>query len=504
MIALEPIDAVRPSAYNPRLADPARLDLIELSLRKLGFVLPLFADAGGEILSGHQRHLVARRMGAGQVPVARTPAFDLPRRQAVNIAFNRGTNDFAAEDTPSRLAASLAGHDPHRLAARLPDKPVGAPAFYPCLAARRVPIGPLLRANGGRWQPYAKAIAKTLAGKGLDMPIVVTAGDRVVNGIGRLEAAAERRAESVAVVAIPEDEAPLAALLLNRLSMEFDLQGRYPDLLRHNSFRRARRVRRGLGRGFVFAVIGNAPAHGFDITRPDHARRWRRVHGDSVVDFGAGHLTETGLLRAAGVEVTPFEPYRLGAGQDIDRAESLALGREFLAAVAAGRRWSSVFVASVLNSVPFHQDRVHIVRLCSALCGPDTRLYAVASSVRQSGWESVSGKSYTAETHAGGIAFRLDYEPGIAIGDFSTAPKVQKYHRPDEFRRLFGHGFRQVEVSEYSNNVQAVCRSALPVEPALLRQAIEFEFDLPYPDGSRMGLVAEALAAFGTRLGIAL
>jgi len=42
------------------------------------------------------------------------------------------------------------------------------------------------------------------------------------------------------------------------------------------------------------------------------------------------------------------------------------------------------------------------------------------------------------------------------------------------------------------------------VEPEQLRAALEFEFDLPYPDGSRLGLVAEAKAAFCKRLGVAL
>ena len=62
MIKIEPISAVNPSTYNPRTADPKRLNLIELSLRKLGFIAPIYADANGEILSGHQRHFVATRM----------------------------------------------------------------------------------------------------------------------------------------------------------------------------------------------------------------------------------------------------------------------------------------------------------------------------------------------------------------------------------------------------------------------------------------------------------
>ena len=52
MIKLVPIDAVRASEYNPRRNDERRLALTELSLRKLGFLLPIYADESGEILHG--------------------------------------------------------------------------------------------------------------------------------------------------------------------------------------------------------------------------------------------------------------------------------------------------------------------------------------------------------------------------------------------------------------------------------------------------------------------
>ncbi len=45
---------------------------------------------------------------------------------------------------------------------------------------------------------------------------------------------------------------------------------------------------------------------------------------------------------------------------------------------------------------------------------------------------------------------------------------------------------------------------APPPEAAALRAALTFEFDLPYPDGDRMGLVDEAIAAFEKRLGVSL
>lgn len=158
----------------------------------------------------------------------------------------------------------------------------------------------------------------------------------------------------------------------------------------------------------------------------------------------------------------------------------------------------------MLNSVPFHEDRQHIVTLCAALCRPFTKVYACASSATETGWRQVQGKAFMNESNAGNICFRLDYEPGIRLGDFQDKPKVQKYHTENEFHSLFIPFFRSVKVAEMSNNVTAACASTRAVDVARLAAAIEFEFDLPYPDGTRMGLVANAKAAFGKRLGVAL
>jgi hypothetical protein len=81
---------------------------------------------------------------------------------------------------------------------------------------------------------------------------------------------------------------------------------------------------------------------------------------------------------------------------------------------------------------------------------------------------------------------------------------VQKYHTVSEFKDLFGQFFRSVKVEEFSNNINAACASARPVDPARLRAAIEFEFDLPYPDGTRMDLVKCAMDSFSKFLQITL
>ena len=160
MIRIEPIDATRPSTYNPRSAVPERLDLIELSLRKLGFIAPIFADADGEILSGHQRHLVASRMGATHVPVFRTKALDLDQRKALNIVFNRATNDFDFNSTPGRVTSELKSLDIAALADRIPDKELGGDGFLRCLKPAEVAVKDLCKANAGRWIQYARNLTE--------------------------------------------------------------------------------------------------------------------------------------------------------------------------------------------------------------------------------------------------------------------------------------------------------------------------------------------------------
>jgi hypothetical protein len=355
--------------------------------------------------------------------------------------------------------------------------------------------------NSGRWIPYAKNVAVSLRKRGVVMPVIVDPDGIVINGIGRLQDAAERDVQSLKFIHLDALEARFASLTLNLLSMDFAVEDKYADLLRFNSFRRARRVRVGLGRGFVFRLVGNKPAHTFDHNSPEEIKRWKAEHGWNVVDFGAGHLHGTDILRSMGIRVSPFEPYRMAADtQDIDKQMSLDLARKFLADVASGLRFDSVFISSVLNSVPFEQDRRHIVKICSALCGPKTRCYAVASSDQQTGFKNITSK-FLNDSESGHIRVPLQYEPGIVMGDIAEMPKVQRYHTPEQFYQLFKSAFAQVKTGyDTGTNVFAVAKGFLGVEG--LRQALEFEFDLPYPDGTTMGLATEAIDAFSARLGV--
>ena len=106
-IVLTNADALTKATYNPRKTDSHRFDLVKISLQKLGWVLPMYVTADGEVLSGHQRLDAARELGATKVPVVVLPDLDLERRRGVNIVFNRATNDMHKNDSGESLSDLL-------------------------------------------------------------------------------------------------------------------------------------------------------------------------------------------------------------------------------------------------------------------------------------------------------------------------------------------------------------------------------------------------------------
>lgn len=499
MIELADLSSLRPATYNPRSVSKERLDLVALSLQKLGWLLPVYAMKSGEIISGHQRCLMAESLGYRQAPVVWLDDLSDAERKALNIVFNQATNDCRLADSTGDLAAKLAETPIEELASSLPD----LRDSFRCVDAEDVSPGALLEANRGRWSPYAKQVALSLWGRGIIQPVVASEGGRVVNGIGRLQLAAEKKT-ALRVVWVDAAEAKLAEAMLNLLSMDFALEDHLGDFLRHNSFRRSRSVRKEPGFGFMvfafpkLAKIGESP-----IRDPRNLRQWVAKHGRSVVDFGSGHGHETAMFRELGIRVASFEPYPLKS-ETIDKDRAISTTREFIQQVAE-TPFSSVFCSSVFNSIPFRRDREHVTAILGALAYPKGRVYLGTMSQGHGNWVDMRREQVN-ERKAQRRHIRLSYEGGVYVSDIARAPKVQKFHSAEDVENLIRGRFSRFRVRNVGGSFSSWAIEAWnPVIcPAELRAAIEFEFDLPYPDGSTMNLVNDALDAFSQRLGIRL
>lgn len=514
-IILQDINKLTPADYNPRKVDTRRLAIVRLSLLKLGWLLPIYTTPDGHILSGHQRLRVAREMGFTRVPVStlvprlrKGQTLDQANR-CLNILFNRATNDMELNYKASLMAKELLEVDFEPVAC-LSSRKVNTMDSFRCMSLKPRSVRELLAGQcRSRQKPDYFSTAKAAHNQGIRMPVVVTERGRVVNGIGRLMLADFLGESTLGVVQVTEEEAYAAETFLNLLSMDFDVEAKYGDILRHNSFRRQNDQRDHLGEGFVFALPQKLRTN-FDHTT--HAAVWKKTYGHSVLDFGAGHRNESAILQSIGVNVLPFEPYCLarsgkdsgvavGVTNEIDLELSRQVVRNYLQAIGRGMTFSSIFLSSVLQSVPFQQDRRHILALIHAVSSSSTKFYCVAKSISHAVYQAkVKGISQAvSKRDEEMLAFRLDHEDGVVLTEFTSLPKIQKFYSQEEFEDLLGEFYFKVLVDCGSVYIYGTASRPRNLDKKKLRAAIEFEFDLPYPGNKRMGLVKEALEAFTRR-----
>lgn len=510
-IELWPIDSLKGAEYNPRKMVPERLQQVMISLAKLGFVLPIYITPEGLILSGHQRTTAARMYGYTQLPVVVMNLAE-GQQKGMNVTFNKGTNDLDTYETDAKNVFAEYLEQSGALLTSLPDIPPDT--YYPCMAQHTMPLGELLSMVGGGVSENLRAAGRTLVGTGCHMPIVIS-GDRVLNGKGRVFGYFSGNYDEVPVVRVEPDRADYAFLALNFLAMDFDIQAHFKEELRFNAFRR-RGVQAqivGLSRTYPYFVYGRVisnTAQKYALlegkTNPDlellptaneeSRKAFAKRYGRIIFDMGAGLLHDSKLMAEAGFDMVPFEPYfcpdgesepssdasRELIGKYLDRLEELA---------DLGRGPDSIISSFVLNSIPHHRDRMAYLTILAAMARYDTGVFIGTQNVK-----SLS----RLDAH---LRLNSD-EPNITLGNDTRFFKAQKFYYKEELERMLKVFFATVEIKDVQSNVYAECHHPRRPSASLLREALELEFNLPYKDGTTMGLAERAKQVFGKYLGITI
>ncbi|MCR9292054.1 MAG: ParB N-terminal domain-containing protein [bacterium] len=495
---------IQRAAYNPREADSFRDDMLKLSIAKFGWLIPAFVDPRDELLSGHQRQRISIALGATQTPVIRTKELPEGRRKAINLIFNRATNDMDTSDSSQNMRQKLLESKDDIIAeiSELPDLDPQSEAFFPVMNFQWWNTQRLLDLNEDLGTYGMQTASQSLVGQKMITPLVITEAGEIINGKGRLPALAAAGFEEVPCSIVNEKYAESLKKLVNLLTMDFTIHKQYADVLRFNSFRRSYGTKDYIGSAFRFDLYPS------DVDwQSDHAwTRWKKHYGTTVLDFGAGLLQDCYRLREQGVKSIPFEPFLLEKdGGNIDPDAARSLMREFLGHLKDGIIFDSIFQNSIMNSVPFESDRKKIVKIIAALCSDRTRVYACAASTKSCRASMMLGhKRSASQERVAPSAFQLDYEDNVSIAEVATLPKVQKFHSSRDWYDLWTTGFDWVKVTHWRDLECCVCKDPKPVTREEIIEAIEFEMDLKYPDGSSLGLVDEAKEAFGKYLGMDL
>jgi len=482
-----------PDDTNPRQPDPARLGLLRLSLAKLGFLMPVFRQKGTNLLlSGHQRLTVAKDLGLDTIPCMDIE-LDEADIKGVNILFNRITNDFNAFDTGGKVAEKLDMQTVIAAAEALPDKDPEIHAAFHC---RDEPIAPIVRSVPELYDKKAALAAHTLLRKGIRIPAVVTISGRVINGIHRLFSALESGVTSWPIVRVSDEIGDVASALLNYLSMDYKIDGEFKDLLRAGAFRRASNDKGTVPKSYRFWANGCRTLLDKDSYTPEAWNHFRHTHGQNILDFGAGLCKVAPYLQTKGMNAIDFEPYRFDPdkpGGQPDPAYSRQQAKRFLQLIANPKlKFDSIFLSAVMNSIPFPEDRLKVLAIVHALCTRATAVYGTCRDISDFNYE------YGGERRS--VYFVMDGEPGVRLGDVTSRPKLQKFHSQAEAKEMFSRFWKTVEFWPGGNVFYYKLTNAVGVNAKVLAQSLEFEFDLPYLDGSTMGLVKEAKEAFAKRL----
>lgn len=495
MIKNLPIGKVSPDTKNPRKPDPARIGLLHLSLAKLGFIMPVYALKDGMLLSGHQRRTVSMEMGIKKIPVV---TIDVAKKdiQGINILFNRATNDFNAFDTGGNSQERLSLEGVIEAAEGLPDF---EGEEWLCLNCQEKPIAQYGKKDAARYDKKAAVLAASVRTMGIRIPVVVSESGEVVNGIHRLFDAKEAGEDTWPIIEIPDDVAKVALNFLNYLSMDFHVDEDFAKMMRYSAYRRPQNNRGNVPKAYRYWANGGRTLLDKDSYSVSYWRKFRDLHGGELLDFGAGLCKVKPFLEERGMRCAEFEPYRIDPAKAVgvpDAEYSRLKAKEFLDDIADGRRFTSIFLASVMNSVPFPQDRMAVLAIVHALSNKDTCIYGTCRDISDFNYEygGIRNANY----------FVFDSEPGVRIGDVMRNPKVQKFHTPEEAQTMFSRLWNKVELSPGGNVFYFKLSSPKGTNFKVLTQALGIEFDLPYADGSTMGLVDYALSAFSERLGVSL
>lgn len=492
-------DSIETDPNNPRRFHEFAFQVIVESLRVFGFLLPIYATPAGKILSGNQRHKATQELGWEQVPAETPQIIEFGSEQFQEVCISILSNLIVADRDSEHFVPHLSFDDATQLLEQLKALPDVEDRF-PCMQAKETVVTELAEANPdiGVAALGAKASRIAVRDYKIRVPIVTDSNLKVICGRSRLTGAMHDSERTWPVVQVHEHVA-LAARCLNLATMEFDWDS-YKDVYRCSPWLNKTYTRPSLGIGMTEWSSPGVLMVDFSLEDPAMKQRWIEEHGKYVCDLGAGHLTESAYLNSHGIRAVPFEPFILPPDQARPDLElSRKFGRKFLKEIARGRDFDSVFLSAVLNQVPFKEDRILVLTLAHALCSSTSTFYAKTLDHRQY-------RLALKRPRHGSTGFVLNGpEPGTLITTLASGrPVVQKFHNQDEMRELCNPFWADVFVKRDRSNIWAKCRAPRKLDRKRLREAIEFEFDMPFWTGDSLDLVDEAIAAFEKRLRIKL
>lgn len=439
------IAGLQPAEYNPRLIDAESFAELRRSVRTHGVIRPIIATAAGVIVAGHQRTKACLAEG-----ITRAPAYIIASVvEGDEARFNQLHN---ATDVEHAASVTV---------------PPAAPGW------RDVPAGEIIGDAQQPGGPVRHEIFRLLNRYGLWGGAVAKADGTVVVGAQyALTCALARR--PCRMYYLPAEAGETDLLTRGYGHFNYSALKRTPW---HQTF--CQPQRNG-------GILANSPLYeGFVMPRLTRTER--------LVDVGCGTGAYIRRLRAGGYRATGWEPY-WRKGTAIDRGAARTLTDELLAEFERDGPFDVGVADTVVNATGSVDSARDVALLLSALVKPGGRVYVSGIAREGADREAASGRYATKMARLRRVHFH-DPTGLTAI-----------HYRGEWF---YQWAASQVQVTAFAENIGKVQRAKAngywwlelsndrPVPSAEVIAAVRREFELPYPDGSTLGMGDRAVEVLG-------
>jgi len=219
---------------------------------------------------------------------------------------------------------------------------------------------------------------------------------------------------------------------------------------------------------------------------------------ERILDFGCGQADYVRMLQGKGTRIWGVE-FFFRIGQHLNTAGTQGMIDSLIATLRTHGRFDTVICEYVLNSTDSMQAEKAVMTCLNALCKPGGRIYASGRLLTDpsqyvNNMATSTGSRYTLyfldKDHftakvRNGTWFYQHYhtpETGVALATTYIGPQAQ-------YEQLGGAALFMVKGEK-----------AFELPADQVEWALEFEFNLPWPNGQRVGRHAEVIAAYRAAL----
>jgi 2-polyprenyl-3-methyl-5-hydroxy-6-metoxy-1,4-benzoquinol methylase len=214
--------------------------------------------------------------------------------------------------------------------------------------------------------------------------------------------------------------------------------------------------------------------------------------GERILDFGCGQADYVRLLQKQGVRIWGMEFY-FRAKQTINTIAVHQMADSLFASLQGDGRFDTVLCEFVLNSTDSLEAEAAVMTCLNALCKKGGRIYASGRTTK-----SIDDEMKATSKNQYALAFldKNGYSARAVRGNWL----YQKYHTVAEAtalaKKYIGADAQYVELAGAPNTFLITGTKQHELPDDQVRHALEFEFNLMWPDGQYVNKHAGAIAAW--------